>query len=126
MAYIDDWYNTPADDRKRLTQVCNTEWCKHLRYQHGDTREERVEMWRAISYTEGKCKQCKCPSFSESPITKDEVIDLRDFLETGAIHVKDLGIGPVMCEQIITSWTGLTSTERVCLLEHGHEGQHVI
>ena len=124
MAYIDDWYNTPADDRKRLIEVCTTEWCKHLRYQHGDTRELREGPWRTIEHTEGKCKQCKCSSFGESPITKDDIVDVHDWLKTIG-GLKDLGIGPLMCQQVITSWTGLTSTERVCLLEHGHEGAHV-
>lgn len=124
MSYVDDWHATPSDERRRLQQICGFAGCSHFRYLHGDTITTGSGSYRVIEHSAGKCGNCRCEVFNESPITHDEVIDALERL-SGDVRLKDLGIGPAMCSQVITSWTGLTSFERVCLLEFGHEGSHV-
>lgn len=124
MAYVDDWHATPLDERKRLQQFCGFAGCGHQRYLHGDTITTGSGSFRTVEHTAGKCGRCRCQVFNESPITKDEVLDIHEGLEH-VTRLADIGIGPLMCQQVITRWNGLTSTEHVCLLENDHGGEHV-
>ncbi len=125
MAYLDDWHSTPPDEQLHLKQICGFTTCGHMRYLHGTTSEARFMGFRSIFHIPGKCEVCRCQVFQDHPITQDEIIDAHEKLKA-EIRLKDIGIGPVMCEQTVTEWNGLTATARVCLLEFGHEGQHVV
>jgi hypothetical protein len=127
MSYIDDWYGTPITDKKSLQELCGNTFCGHMRYLHGDTTVVKDGLWKTITHTPGKCSNCKCKEYTDSPISKDAVLDAHDALgnDEKLIHLADIGIGPLMCSQIITRWSGVTATEHPCLMESNHEGEHV-
>lgn len=116
MAYIDDFYGTPADEQRRLKELCGNPWCSHMRYLHGDTMTVKDGPWKTINHTPGKCSNCKCREYADSPITRDVVLDAHEALKA-EIHLADVGIGPLMCAQVITRWNGLSASTHVCLLE---------
>lgn len=86
MAYIDDWYATNSQVRKILEEVCSAASCTHSRYQHGDSRIQRVEgssYSREIVNTPGTCTMCRCRVFHEpDAITEDDVLDMAALVES--------------------------------------------
>lgn len=84
MAYIDDWGATPEGVRQDLIRNCADESCGHAKYRHGDARETRIDGRQGpVKYKAGSCELCRCARFFETPpITKDEVINVHEALES--------------------------------------------
>lgn len=125
MSYLDDWFQTPSDERKRLQEVCQQPRCGHQRYQHGETHQQRQATWRWIEHTPGTCRICKCDAFADpNAITKDEVLDIHESLAQ-PWHLADIGITGVECHIVITRFLGEGRTiDLACGLGLGHAGSH--
>ena len=123
LAYLDDWYQTSSDERRRLQESCERTACGHPRHAHGTTVVGRAGGWRYIQYAPGHGRNCRCPEFlSERDITKDDVLNVHDAL-AGTIRLADHGIASA-CYQAITRWTELGTVEVHCDLQPGHSGAH--
>ena len=56
-------------------------------------------------------------------ITRDEILDLYDWLQT-VTHLKDLGITGVDCKVVIYRHSAEGTHQVFCLLTGGHNGDH--